>query len=121
MIHCVNYAALFKTPCITVGSQPVGINDSHLRISISVAKHRANAAANLLREARMQLPAESPSAVFIQIGSGPSARDKIKELLVNPVYSNTPWVGIWSQPRLEVVWRNGQPFDGRLLLERQSS
>lgn len=105
-----------STGSVTVGSQPVGINDSHLRISISVAKHRANAAANLLREARRQLPAGSASAVFIQIGSGAFARDKIKELLVNPVYSNTPWVGIWSEPRLEAVWRNGQPFDNRLLL-----
>ena len=91
---------------------------TYLTMTMSLAKYRQDAVAHLLRDARTQLPPDSKSAVFIDLG-GAAAQQRLLTLLGQPNYENTPWVSIWSHGEfVSAIWRNNQPFDNSLLLER---
>lgn len=105
-----------RVSSVTVGTTPTALTpeNAHLTLTMSVAKHRERAATHLLRQARSQSPSNQPGAVFISLGGPHAAQKKLQELMVHPAYENTPWAAIWGG-EIGVVWRNGQPFDGRLL------
>lgn len=87
----------------------------YFTLNMSLAKYRQDAAARLLREAKTQLPATHPGAVFIELGGATTAQQKLLSLLGEPAYDNIPWVSIWAGGELlSAVWRNGQPFNDRL-------
>jgi hypothetical protein len=39
----------------------------------------------------------------------------VRSWLEQPEYARTPWIGLNSRAILEAAWREGQPFDHRLL------
>ena len=114
---------IIRSSSINVGTTATAIShkNSHTTFTMSLAKYRGRATRDLIHEARTQLPEDYPSAIFIKLGGPISARRKAEKLLVSPEYERTPWIGIWTPAELRVIWRNGQPFDGRLLLGRGES
>lgn len=98
----------------------VGYEEADYSLTLDIAGMRKRLASHLLRVARSQLPPDRASAVFLSLGDIVSARDKVKELMEQPSYSNTRFVwirGEHGQPR--VLTRPGQPFDQRLTEERR--
>lgn len=103
---------------VTVGATPVGLNDAHVRIQMDVGPHRANAAVKLIRDARTQLPTTSKGAIFLQIGGGEIVTRRISALMAAAPFRYVPWIATWDDQEVRAAWRNYQPFDGRLLLEK---
>jgi len=92
---------------------------THLNLRMSLAKYRQESVGRLLRDARTQLPPDSPSAVFVELGGYEAAQQKLQRLVGRPAYASTPWVSLWVHGEISsAIWQNGQQFDDRLLLTR---
>ncbi len=106
-----------RTGRFVVGTEPTQLDEKSavFTLTMSLKAHRVRAAGKLLREARTQLPSNGASAVFIDVGTPEACQAKVKSLLEQPSYANTPFVAIWSPPTLYAAWRENQPFDNRLL------
>jgi hypothetical protein len=102
---------------LQVGPTPVRVDEhaAYFSLSIDVGGERAKRAANLIREARQQLPTDEPSVVFLSdVGSRSAAQVAAKH--VNLPGRSLVWVLLWQdgQP-VRAIWRPNQTFDGRLL------
>lgn len=51
---------------------------------------------------------------FPSTGAARVALPKVHTLVQQPAFGNTPWIMVWAQGGAEAVYRNEQPFDGRL-------
>jgi hypothetical protein len=110
-----------RTSSVDVSTVPTRLSyeNADLTFTMSLATYRQRVTTKLLREARRQLPPEDPGAIFIQLGGVTAAAARLRQVLVDRAYERTPWVCL-CDPGMNVqgVWRNGQPFDGRLLTRR---
>jgi hypothetical protein len=106
---------------LVVGSVAVGINDAYLDVAMSVARHRANAVAHLMRDALTQLPEDRPSAIFIQLQGLGKVIERVQQLFSAPRFAQVSVVGLFTGRDNRLVWRNGQQFDGRIAVERSNS
>jgi hypothetical protein len=73
--------------------------------------------ARLIRDARSQLPKDKPCAIMIGLPTENTAliaNPKVESLIRSPEYRNTPWISIWAQGGVRLVFHNNQPFDIRL-------
>ena len=85
----------------------------------TLARYRRQATAELLRDARTQLPQGGVGAIFLEFDATFADGEKVDALLRQPAYENTTWVSLWDRGRLTAAhWRQGQPLDNRLLAER---
>jgi hypothetical protein len=97
------------------GPEPILSTNSRYTLTMSVMGHRLQRLAELVKDARTQLPRSSPAAIFIDIGGSQVFVDKLNELIVQPAYANIAWISLWERGQaLKAVFRNGQPFDSRL-------
>ena len=107
---------------VQVGSdKPTKLDDSNARFSLTMSLfgHRLRLLTKLIRDARSQLPDSTNGGIFLDIGAGEQFRVKLGQLLGHSVYANTPFASLWSHDAPECfVWRQGQPFDDRLLVPR---
>jgi hypothetical protein len=106
----------------TVTSEPTNLADAtDLTLTVSLSRYRRQATAELVRDARTQLPPSSIGAIFLEFDATLADGEKVNSLLRQPAYENTPWVSLWDQGRLTTAhWRTGQPLDGRLLAEKEA-
>lgn len=105
---------------VQVGSVPVPLNNSrsaHLMVTKSIGMARAKALSGFVKDAKTQLPDAGPGGVFIELPSGIDiATQKLQEMLSQPAHQAVVWASIWTGGTLaRAVWRNGQPFDARLV------
>jgi hypothetical protein len=105
----------------TVTSTPTNLADAcDLSLTVSMSRYRRAATAELIRDARSQLPKGGVGAIFIEFDATWADDEKVDSLLRQPAYENTPWVSLWDRGRLTAAhWRLGQPLDGRLLAEKE--
>lgn len=106
----------------TVTSEPTNLADAaDLTLSLSLSRYQRHATAELLRDARTQLPRDGVGAIFLEFDATSADREKVDSLLRQPAYENTPWVSLWSRGRLTAAhWRPGQPLDARLLAAKEA-
>lgn len=106
----------------TVTSTPTNLADAaDLTLTVSLSRYRRQATAELLRDARTQLPEDGVGAIFLEFDATLADGGKVNSLLRQPVYENTPWVSLWDRDRLMTAyWRSGQPLDDRLLAEKEA-
>ena len=106
----------------TVTSEPTNLADAcDLSLTVSMSRYRRAATAELIRDARSQLPKGGVGAIFLEFDATWADGEKVDSLLRQPAYENTPWVSLWDQGRLTTAhWRTGQPLDGRLLAEKEA-
>jgi len=109
------------TRSVKVGPTPTELRgpdahkNTHLSFTISIARERQRAAARLLKEARTQMPKDMTGAIFIDVGGINAVQKDFETRICHPAYNNTPWVSLWVGCEIAtIVFRNGQPFDGRI-------
>jgi hypothetical protein len=98
----------------------VADSTSNFTLTMRIGRHRERKLANLVRDARRQLPATAPGLIFVELGGVAAASSKLQELLTAREYFNTPWASLWKGGVFQMaVWRQGQPFDDRLIVGQQ--
>jgi hypothetical protein len=101
------------------GTEPALSTNARYTLTMSVMGHRVKKLAELIRDARTQLPPDKHGAIFIDIfidiGDSQMFVQKLNQVISQPTYVNTPWISLWEggQPRKAVI-RGGQPLDARL-------
>lgn len=109
--------------CIQVGNEKAtSLNESnaHLTLTMSITSQRLKMLSKLVRQARQQLPDDGTGALFIAIGGGPVIQEKLEMLLSQNAYESTPWASLWRiDTPSAYVWKRGQSFDDRLIIERR--
>ena len=81
-------------------------------LALDISRKRMAIASHLLKEARLQLPPDRPSAVFLSLGGLEAAAVKVKELIVQPSYRSTPFVLVVAREgQARVLSRDGQAFN----------
>jgi hypothetical protein len=89
-------------------------------LALDISRKRMSVASHLLKEARLQLPPDRPSAVFLGLGGLEAAAAKVKELIVQPSYRSTPFVLVVARDgQARALSRDGQAFDQRLVEPRR--
>ncbi len=89
-------------------------------LTLDVSKSRKAATSHLLKEARLQLPPDRASAVFLSVGGPEAAVAKVRELIVQGSYRLTPLVLVFAADgQVRAVSRAGQAFDRRLVEPRK--
>lgn len=105
---------------MTVGTKPTQLTPQNgfLTVSRSLAATRARRVRDLVKQAKRQLPDGAPSAIFIQIGGAESAAAQLEQMIGHPAHQAIVWAATWTGlvPQ-HAIWREGQPFDQRLLNE----
>lgn len=102
---------------VIAGTEPTDPSTSgYLTLIMDLRSYRKDAAAALLRRARKQLPAQGVGLIFLEGAGRGAATEKVQMLITQPAYESTPWISLWSQGEFDAaVWRNGQPFDNRVV------
>jgi len=109
---------------MTVGTKPTQLTPQNgfLTVSRSLAATRARRVRDLVKQAKTQLPDAAPSGIFIQIGGAGSAAAQLEQMIGHPAHQTIVWAATWTGlvPQ-HAIWREGQPFDKRLLNEQPST
>lgn len=93
------------------------VEASYLSLAMPVGGFWHRWIKRMLVEARRQLPPDSQGAIFIEFNAEKTVRAKLQGLVSQLSYARTPWVSLWQQGEFRfAIWRDGQPFDARLLL-----
>jgi hypothetical protein len=101
---------------LTTGmADEINQKDCDAVFSMPAQGYRTRAAKHLIDLARKQLPDGGSGAVFVRLGGIAAALSRVQSWLTQPEYARTPWIGLNSGALLEAAWREGQPFDRRLL------
>ncbi|TMC47614.1 MAG: hypothetical protein E6J14_15305 [Chloroflexi bacterium] len=91
-------------------------HSAHLTITRDLAATRARLLGGLVREAQMQLPQDGPGAVFVDMPGADASANRLRGMLAHPAHKNVVWTCVSTADQmLWAVWRDDQPFDGRLL------
>jgi hypothetical protein len=111
---------------ILVGQVPVNLSDprnAYMMVSKSIGLARVKALKDLVRDARKQLPDAAPCGVFVEIPSSVDlAAQKLEEMLEQSANQRLLWANIWTAGTPHrVVYRDGQPFDARLIAPKEPS
>ena len=106
---------------VIVGTTPTRIaaENAVLTVTRSLATTRARRVRDLVKRAKSQLPDEGPCGVFIQINGAEFAAEQLEEMIGRPAHQAIVWAETWTgMAPQHAIWRQNQPFDGRLLDER---
>jgi hypothetical protein len=109
----------YRTSSVPTSTRSTALGASAAAWTVQINAHGywRTVAHRLIRDARTQVPTTSPSAIMIGLPMATAteaASSKVQQLIEQPAYANTPWIGVWAQGGLRAWWRNGQPFDARL-------
>lgn len=89
---------------------------AHFTVEFEAGRYLRRTARQLLQEARVQLPADLPGLVLLQLWGAP-VTSEVERLLSLTSFSNIAGVAMWGRDHpVAVVYRRGQPFDGALLM-----
>jgi hypothetical protein len=82
---------------------------------MSLVGHALHQLGELIKDARIQLPPNSPGAIFIDIGGSQVFVEKLNKLMEHPAYASIVWIALWECGRpLKAVIKRGQQLDARL-------
>lgn len=108
---------------VIVGTTPTRRDASNATytVTLSIGGYQAGAAVKALAAARTQIPDDAVGAVFLECGSAESIKERVGQVLSDPVSHKTPWVALCSPGKTDAVYLNNQPFDERLLEDKEQS
>ena len=114
-----NDAMSYRTSTVPVSTSFVraGPEGATHTLQVRATGYWQTVTTRLIRDARTQLPNDECGAVMVSLPSvaaAEAAKQKAEALIAQPAYVNTPWIALWAQGGATAVWRNNQPFDGRL-------
>lgn len=100
-------------------STPVNAQHADVCVVRSFARARSRAIRDLARDARMQLAPDNANAFFVDIGAGDDLPAILESVVTNAAAVPLVFASAWhvGAPAAS-AWRNGRPFDNRLLVER---
>jgi hypothetical protein len=94
----------------------IGVENAYVTVTRSYLASRAKVVSDVVRDAKKQLPDDAPGAVFIDMPGATQAAARLNEMLTQPAHDGIVWASVWTaQVPQCAVWREAQPFDGRLV------
>lgn len=100
---------------LPVGPTELDYRNSQFTLTYQPDGYLKRATKALLHQARQQLPASDPGAVFLSL-SGAAVQSEAERLLNLPSFAHLRFVALWGRDLpLGAVWRLCQPFDGPFL------